>query len=551
MLISRNAVGFYRYFSVTTLKAAIEIPQNSPSAIQNQNWLDSLGGDSKQDPLLASKASKPALTYVVKQGNDLATTAYAASVYGMEDFLFKVLSHDKEGFNDIAIPVSNYFVRSSPFSHLNNSSKPKADNAQPFADLRLVTLMTGRGGNGATSFLRSFGKAKGPPDGGDGGDGGDVYVQAVDGLHSLHKLRKAYGAEDGRQGQKDQLDGKRGDDVILTVPVGTIIKWIPDPKILRQLQRSQAQDREHGGSFINLKTIGAYPRDKTSKFIQFWRQSYLDGEGWLFKDRDAEYHENREYFNDLRRKVFEYDRTTTKEEIDEDVFPMFGLDLNQPTEKPILLMKGGRGGMGNMHFLTRDIRNPRFCKLGRASLKENFLFELKLLADIGLVGLPNAGKSTLLGAISRASPRVGHWEFTTLQPTIGTINLGIDKDSFTVADIPGIIRGANQGKGMGTDFLRHVERSGGLCFVISLGNDDPIADLETLVEEMGEKRMEGKRVLVVATKADITKTRKKYAVLQQYVEEKEWRCVPTCAMKGENIETVITMMAQLAGKLNV
>ena len=130
--------------------------------------------------------------------------------------------------------------------------------------------------------------------------------------------------------------------------------------------------------------------------------------------------------------------------------------------------------------------------MGRPGITANFLLELKLIADLGLVGLPNAGKSSLLRAISKARPRVGHWEFTTLQPTVGTIFTRIDKDPFTVADIPGIIKGASQNKGMGLDFLRHIERSGGLVFVVSLESANPVDDLKILLEEVGPRRMKDK-----------------------------------------------------------
>ncbi|KAG7694580.1 hypothetical protein KL930_003898 [Ogataea haglerorum] len=211
----------------------------------------------------------------------------------------------------------------------------------------------------------------------------------------------------------------------------------------------------------------------------------------------------RDFFVDLNERVRLYDEDQRRHELMQDVFPIQGIDFAEPTKEPVLVLRGGQGGMGNMHFLTSNIRNPRFAKIGRSGLEQNFIFELKLLADLGLVGLPNAGKSTLLRAISNARPRVGHWEFTTLQPTIGTIQLRIDQPPFTVADIPGVVKGASENRGMGLTFLRHVERSGGLVFVISLGSNNPVEDLQVLLQEMGPQRMKNKNVLIVATKADL------------------------------------------------
>ena len=206
--------------------------------------------------------------------------------------------------------------------------------------------------------------------------------------------------------------------------------------------------------------------------------------------------------------------------------------------------------MGNMHFLTTNVRNPRFSKKGRQGLCEYFILELKLIADLGLVGLPNAGKLSLLRAISKARPRVGHWEFTTLQPTIGTIFTTIDKDPFTVADIPGIIKGASENRGMGMDFLRHIERSGGLVFVVSLESENPALDLQTLMNEIGTKRMKGKNVMVIGTKADLVENGNSYKKLVEYVKSHDaaWKCIPVCAPRGENIDQCIQMMSALAKK---
>lgn len=443
----------------------------------------------------------------------------------------------------IVISLKDYLFGNQNHTHTvfqggSNFRAGRKVEQRTFIDLRLLRLSSGKGGNGLVSFFRDAHRPVGPPDGGDGGRGGNVYVQAVPHVTSLHRLRRSYSAKDGNGGSGKQLDGKNGEDTIIEVPVGTTIRWIPDPLEVRRNLRENDVDME-----MELKTL----RNGYGEVdLQLFRNSYLPGKGWIFKERDEEYQRARDYFNELNQQVEAHDAETLTEELFGDRFPIAGMDFTEPTQKSVLLLNGGKGGMGNMHFLTRNIRNPRFCKQGRAGLTGFFLLELKLIADLGLVGLPNAGKLTLLRAISRARPRVGHWEFTTLQPTVGTIFTTIDKDPFTVADIPGIIQGASENKGMGLDFLRHIERSGGLVFVVSLELKDPGADLEVLVAEVGAKRMQNKKVLVVATKADLTDNGGTFSELRQLVEDKGWKIVPVCAQRGENIERCIRMMSETA-----
>ena len=427
--------------------------------------------------------------------------------------------------------------------HLN--PQPDSFSLTPFADSCIITVKAGDGGNGCVSFLREKYIEEGPPNGGDGGSGGSIFIQAVPSLTSLHKLsrRGVMHAGKGKHGQGKGLGGRRGEDLLLTVPVGTIVKEISrhDP-VRREEERWEAQEGE--------REKRAKEERKLEKERKRRRQLRLQNKGRSKKEPEDEVdvEEDRSSNSALNSSSSNHDAITVNDsptpspsrekwvffpgelpsailttklpEVPEPRRSSLAalepegpilLDLDKPMEKPQLLAAGAMGGLGNPHFARRDLTRPKIATKGSGGMRLCLKLELKLLADVGLVGLPNAGKSTLLRAISNSRTRVGSWEFTTLQPSIGTVVLDDHRGrpkvqsylraingegnvssqrrprtSITVADIPGIVEGAHEDKGLGLDFLKHIERAAILAFVVDLSKGDAVTNLQNLWREIGE-----------------------------------------------------------------
>ncbi|GMM54368.1 putative GTPase [Maudiozyma humilis] len=515
------------------------VPDNAPTLLENEEWLGTL--------------------------DDNAAMAHDANIESKNTIFDKHQTKNERFPVEIKStpPDTKYIkVQSSlgNFTSINYLRQYNKHNHTQgnFVDVRIIQCKSGNGGNGCISFLRDANRRVGPPDGGDGGDGGSVYVQAVEGMNSLSKLKTRYVAGDGQAGGARQLDGSRGKDILITVPKGTVVRWCLDPKVVREMveedmgKSSQPALKDIlSNRKLDVDCYGRSKEDTTPKYIQLFREQYPAGEGWLFKDKTKEYHEDKDWFRKLNRNVANYDRSLDINEASKDKVPLYGIDLDEITEKPICLLEGGRGGLGNMHFLTSVIRNPRFAKIGRNHLESFFMFELKSIADLGLVGFPNAGKSTILNKISNATPRIGSWEFTTLRPTIGTIMRGSGQETFTVADIPGIIEGAHLDRGMGLEFLKHIERSKGWVFVLALDDADPLKQLQVLIKEVGGmEKIKNKNILVVCNKADIDPTNpesmNKFLRVQEFARERGWDSIPISAINEENISVLIDKMAQCA-----
>ncbi|KAJ5178990.1 GTPase Obg [Penicillium capsulatum] len=476
-------------------------------------------------------------------------------------------------------------------SHLNPS--PEDYSRFIFQDKCSVPVYAGSGGNGCVSFLREKYIEEGPPNGGDGGSGGGIYIQAVEGLTSLHKLarRGIIRAARGKNGQGKSKGGKRGDDVLIQVPVGTVVREVerqdPVADELARMRRPREQpvdEEEMDFTPIRHDRWVLYPGANPSDFlmVKFPR----------LKPR--------------RQGIAAMEPNA----------PIY-LDLSQPMDKPMLLAAGGAGGLGNPHFATRDMGRPKFASRGEGGMKLELDFELKLLADVGLVGKPNAGKSTLLRSLTNSRTRIGNWEFTTLSPHIGTVIVDDHKGRpmveskgktqrthFTIADIPGLVEDAHVDRGLGLGFLRHIDRAGILAFVVDLSVGDPVQELQKLWHELGDlpsRETEGvidwdpsgsglpeldpqqdqseetvsqplnrnagslpflamppihtKPWFVVATKADLEHTQTQYRALQEYLSAvaegsvehpsghpdgwKEKMCaVPISAIRGEGVSRI-------------
>lgn len=282
-----------------------------------------------------------------------------------------------------------------------------------FVDRVQVKVEAGTGGSGQTSFRREKYVPMGGPDGGDGGRGGDVIVRADRNLTTLldYTYRDSWKAERGQHGEGSNRTGRSGEDVVLPVPPGTVVRDARTKELIGEVM-------EHGDS--------------------------------------------------------------------------------------LLVAKGGRGGKGNAFFVTATHQSPREWQPGEEGEARTLEMELKLIADVGLVGQPNAGKSTLLSVISAARPKIADYPFTTLSPNLGVVPLS-DHRSFVVADIPGIIEGAHEGKGLGLQFLRHIERTRLLAFMIPIDAMDWQAELDQLRSEVSAYSAElaAKPYCVVFTKLDL------------------------------------------------
>jgi GTP-binding protein len=394
-------------------------------------------------------------------------------------------------------PPNDEVVPDEPSPDLSHLNPPPEDYSRfIFQDKCRVTMHAGSGGHGCVSYLREKYVEEGPPNGGDGGSGGGIYIQTVEGLTSLHKLarRGVLRASRGRNGQGKSKGGKRGDDVLIQVPVGTVVREISrhDP-----VEEAWARIREEEEA------------SQVSKEEQEMFGNPNDLEGLEDGLRETEEPE----FNSIRHDRWVLHPSAKPSDFLMVQFPKsyprrqniaamepkapIWLDLSKPMDKPLLLAAGGAGGLGNPHFATRTMGRPKFASRGEGGMTLELDFELKLLADVGLVGKPNAGKSTLLRSLTNSRTRVGNWEFTTLSPHIGTVitddmkgrplvESKARRTHFTIADIPGLVEGAHLDRGLGLGFLRHIDRAGILAFVVDLSNGDPVQELKKLWHELGE-----------------------------------------------------------------
>lgn len=349
-------------------------------------------------------------------------------------------------------------------------------------DLVKLRVKAGDGGHGRVSFRREKFIPKGGPDGGNGGAGGSVWVKAVAGLNTLQHLTgvKQIVAQSGEMGGKRQKSGAAADDVVIEVPVGTVI-WLLDENQASRHRRLQqpAEGRRWQPHFLR------YTVEKA-------------GEPVVPLPPDTLAPGAMQPLNPSKFKSLE------KEQL---------VELSEP-DQTFLLCQGGKGGRGSEAFKAPNNTTPLEAEYGQTGEEKSIVFELKLIADVGLVGLPNAGKSTLLSVLSAARPKIAEYAFTTLSPNLGVVSLA-DDASLVMADIPGIVEQAHQGKGLGLDFLRHVERCRALIYVLWQLPEDASTEadwwqqlqnqLQTVVAEVVtyDSRLAQLPSLVVLSKSDL------------------------------------------------
>lgn len=322
-------------------------------------------------------------------------------------------------------------------------------------DLAVIKIKAGNGGNGMVHFLTSKHQPKGGPDGGDGGDGGSVVLKTDENLNTLSdfRYRKKFEADKGADGFLKKMSGKKAEDLVIKLPVGTLVKWTGE--------------------------------DGTEKVID------LDEKGRI-----------------------------------------------------LIIARGGKGGRGNWHFRSATNQTPKEAEKGTLGEEKELTLELKLLADVGLIGLPNAGKSTLLSVLTKAHPVIADYPFTTLEPNLGVFDIeGKERKSVVIADIPGLIEGASEGKGLGDDFLRHVERTTCLIHLIAGGmgksGKDLLNDYQIVRKELGSysKELLKKEELVLISKTDVMSEEEKEEAKKEFAKKKI-KVELISSVTGDGVETI-------------
>ena len=319
-----------------------------------------------------------------------------------------------------------------------------------FVDIAKIKIKGGNGGNGAVSFRREKYVAAGGPDGGDGGRGGNIVFKVNDNLSTLADFRykRKYTAPNGQDGSGGRKNGRKGEDLIIQVPRGTIIREVESGAVMADMS----------------------------------------------------------------------------------------------TDEPFIAAKGGRGGWGNPHFATPTRQVPRFAKDGTPGEEWEVSLELKLLADVGLLGFPNVGKSTLVSVVSEAKPIIANYHFTTITPVLGVVSMG-EGNSFVMADIPGLIEGAGDGVGLGHEFLRHVDRCRMLVHILDAAGSegrDPIEDFNIINKELEkfDPELAKRPQIVVANKIDLAND-EQIENLREYFESRGYEFYKMCAPINEGTQEIV------------
>ena len=453
----------------------------------------------------------------------------------------------------------------------------------PSACTHTSSSTLGRGGNGCVAFHREKFKPTGPPSGGNGGPGGSVHVLPTPALTTLAAVPRRVRGEAGAHGRGTWQNGRGGGTTILRVPVGTVVRELTgdDPR--------RARDAEESDTEARARRWVHYPRYESDNVQS---EAFKHAEAALWRQERAQRWAPRQPIQlDLREA----------ERVVED--PDAPLALGRTEYLGHLVARGGSGGLGNPHFLSPTLRSPKFATKGQEGECVTLELELKILADVGLVGMPNAGKSTLLRALTggRAKTEVASWAFTTLNPVVGMIRVAedgryegelrdvrvfeetaveealrehvrveteppepvanlntfsiLESFRFTIADNPGLIARASEDVGLGHSFLRAIERSHALVYVVDLASPAPWDDLGVLRDELEryQRGMSERARLVVANKADlladdgdteaVAEAREKLRRLEAYVATMgQMDVVPVSAKYGQNLKRVVELM---------